>query len=128
MSRENLELIFYMLQIVVGNGTSPTSAGTTSLSGNSLNSDENGRLKVEVSNNKKVVPSPVTPSAQPEITSNVPAPQKPEKQEEPNNTTCNNAPIASIDDADLKLDGGEVNNLASPPSCSRLDEASQACV
>ena len=43
------------------------------------------------------------------------------------------APIATIeghDDTDLKLDGGEVtkNKVTSPPSCTRLDEASQACV
>ena len=47
------------------------------------------------------------------------------------------APIATIeghDDADLKItvDGGDVTTkgkvVTSPPSCTRLDEASQACV
>lgn len=45
------------------------------------------------------------------------------------------APIATMeghDDADLKLDGGDVTKagkgVTSPPSCTRLDEASQACV
>ena len=49
------------------------------------------------------------------------------------------APIATIeghDDADLKItvDGGDVATttkgkvVTSPPSCTRLDEASQACV
>ena len=35
------------------------------------------------------------------------------------------------DNADLKLDGGDVTKtgkVTSPPSCTRLDEASQACV
>ena len=37
------------------------------------------------------------------------------------------APIADCDD--FKLDGGEATTkVVSPPSCTRLDEASQACV
>ena len=123
------------MNIVVGNGTSPTSA-TASLSGtsqNSLNSESNGggrgspRLKVvETMLAKKE--TAVDMILQPQQPSQV-------AMSESSDTTAAAvaAPIATIeghDDTDLKLDGGEVtkNKVTSPPSCTRLDEASQACV
>ena len=97
------------MNIVVGNGTSPTSVGTTttaSLSGasqTSLNSEAGGSSPPRLRN----------------------------KNKKEDNMMPEAAPIATVEegDEDLKLDGGEADiPSASPPSCTRLDEASQACV
>ena len=111
--------------MVVGNGASPTSAGTTSLSGTSANSlaSENGSRKPGGGMNPgdKSNPDPIPKFSKVDV-----------------------APIATIDgsdDPELKLDGGETSpspasrtapgggaGPATPPSCTRLDEAGQACV
>ena len=132
----------FQMNIVVGNGTSPTSA-TASLSGtsqNSLNSESgNGgrgspRLKVVeamlakketavdmILQNPKQQSSQVAMSESSDTTATTAA------------SVSSTAPIATIeghDDTDLKLDGGEVtkNKVTSPPSCTRLDDQGQACV
>jgi len=137
------------INIVVGNGTSPTSA-TASLSGtsqNSLNSESGGggrgspRLKMEIPSFSKK--ETALNSAADMISgggSNVLQPSGGLSESNPTASAASKmeaagAPIATMeghDDADLKLDGGDVTKagkgVTSPPSCTRLDEASQACV
>lgn len=97
---------------MVGNGSSPTSAGgttTASVSGTSLASAENGGSpshgrRMKLNSSEAVIP---------------------EKEVV--------APIATIEDAaveeELLVDGGEVaKDAGSPPSSSRLVEDPQACV
>lgn len=59
-----------------------------------------------------------------------PQPQAASGMSESSDTTAPIATIEGHDDTDLKIDGGDVtkNVVTSPPSCTRLDEASQACV
>ena len=105
------------MNIVVGNGTSPTSGGTTaSLSGTSQTS-----LNSETANGGSSPPPTRLRNKN----------KKEDVKESGNNGVMEAAPIATVEEAcdDLKLDGGEAGvKSASPPSCTRLDEASQACV
>ncbi len=103
------------MNIVIGNGTSPTSADTASLlSAVSVNS-EVGPAKASDSSKKSIPDTQTASSALSPIKAVGEA----------------GAPIATIEgqEDDLKLDGGEVTSVVtSPPSCTRLSDQSQACV
>ena len=131
------------INIVVGNGTSPTSASATaSLSGtsqNSLNSESGGggrgspRLKMEIPSFSKK--ETALNSATDMISGGGSNVSQPSGGLSESNQTASaaskmeaaGAPIATMeghDDADLKLDGGDVTKagkgVTSPPSCTRL--------
>ena len=102
----------------MGNGTSPPSVGTTTTA--SLSGASQTSLNSEATAGGGSGGSP-------------PRPVRNKKAElhDNNGLTTEAAPIATVEegDEDLKLDGGEADiPSASPPSCTRLDEASQACV
>ena len=128
------------INIVVGNGTSPTSATTASLSGtsqNSLNSESGGggpapggrgspRLKMVDTFSKKetAIDAMITGGSGPGEMSD----SNLATASSASNSTAAGAPIATMeghedDNADLKLDGGDVTKtgkVTSPPSCTRL--------
>ena len=91
---------------MVGNGTSPTSATTASLSGTSqtsLNSSgSSSRLRSNLDQKKASAP-PASSSAANETSEQCKA--KIEVEEHPS------APIATINDEDFKLDGGETTKV-----------------
>ena len=90
---------------MVGNGTSPTSATTASLSGTSqtsLNSSgSSSRLRSNL--DQKKASAPASSSAANETSEQCKA--KIEVEEQPS------APIATINDEDFKLDGGETTKV-----------------
>ena len=141
--------------MTIGNGTSPTSAGTASLSGTSqtsLASAENGgspRLKMAPD-----PPGSASSGGKKDASPSESIHCKIKANNKVGILDTSTAPIATIDgqdDPELKLDGGEVTRkspmgstahsnkngsgsgpsegeVTTPPSCSRLDEASQARV
>lgn len=103
----------------MGNGTSPTSVGTTTTA--SLSGASQTSLNSEATAGGGGGGSPPRPLRN----------KKAAELHDNNGLTTEAAPIATVEegDEDLKLDGGEADiPSASPPSCTRLDEASQACV
>ena len=101
----------------MGNGTSPTSVGTTTTASLSGASQTSLNSEATAGGGGGSPPRPVR--------------NKKAELHDNNGLTTEAAPIATVEegDEDLKLDGGEADiPSASPPSCTRLDEASQACV
>ena len=93
---------------MVGNGTSPTSATTASLSGTSqtsLNSSgSSSRLRSNLDQKKASAPPQAASSSAANETSEQ-CKAKMEVEEQPS------APIATINDEDFKLDGGETTKV-----------------
>ena len=92
---------------MVGNGTSPTSATTASLSGTSqtsLNSSgSSSRLRSNLDQKKASAPPSASSGTANETSEQCKA--KMEVEEQPS------APIATINDEDFKLDGGETTKV-----------------